>query len=111
MAQLDRLLSVMISNRADTLVLKEGDAAVLLVEGQERPVTKPLTAPQVIALLKEIAPPQSAVQLDARQPTKFLYPSEDSVFSVRVMLQGEALVVNIVVDDAGAFERARKSVV
>ena len=106
MAQLDRLLSVMISNRADTLVLKEGDAAVLMVEGQARPVTKPLTAPQVIALLREIAPPQAATQLDARQPTKFLYTSEDSVFSVRAMLQGEALVVNIVVDDAGAFERA-----
>jgi hypothetical protein len=40
MAQLDRLLSVMISNRADELVLTEGLAAVLLVESQERPVTR-----------------------------------------------------------------------
>ena len=34
MAQLDRLLSVMISNRADSLSLKEGEAASLMVEGQ-----------------------------------------------------------------------------
>jgi len=103
MAQLDRLLSVMISNRADSLVLKEGEAAALIVEGQTRPVTKPLTAPQMIALLKEIATPQAAAQLDAKQPTKFRYSSEDSVFAVRAMLQGEMVVVNIVVDDAGEF--------
>lgn len=59
MAQLDKLLSVMISNRADELVHTEGAAAVLLAQGQERPVTKPLTAPQIIALLKEIAPAPS----------------------------------------------------
>ena len=50
MAQLDRLLSVMISNRADSLSLKEGEGASLMVEGQPRPVTKALTGPQVIAL-------------------------------------------------------------
>ncbi len=105
MAQLDRLLSVMISNRADALVLREGEAAVLEKEGQPRPVTKPLTAAQVIALLKEIATPQAALQLDAKQPTKFRYSSEDSIFAVRAMLQGEQLVVQIVVDDQGEFQR------
>ena len=60
MAQLDRLLSVMISNRADSLVIKEGEAAVLVVEGNSRPVTKPLAGAQVVALLKEIATPAAA---------------------------------------------------
>ena len=106
MAQLDRLLSVMISNRADALVLKEGEAAALMVEGQARPVTKPLSGPQVIALLKEIASPQGAQLLDQKQPIKFRYSSEDSVFVVRAMLQGEQLNVTIVVDDAGEFQRA-----
>ncbi len=106
MAQLDRLLSVMISNRADSLILREGEAATLIVEGKPRPVTKPLTAPQMIALIKEIATPQATIQLEARQPTKFRYTSEDSVFAVRATLQGEAFVVEIVVDAAGEFQRA-----
>jgi twitching motility protein PilT len=106
MAQLDRLLSVMISNRADELVLGEGSAAMLLVDGQERPVTKALTAPQIVALLKEIAPAASANALDARQPTKFQYVSEDSVFAVRVMLQGEKIAVRVQVDADGEFKRA-----
>jgi twitching motility protein PilT len=106
MAQLDRLLSVMISNRADSLELREGEAAALMVDGKPRPVTKPLTGPQVVALLKEIATPQAATQLDAKQPTKFRYSSEDSVFAVRAMLHGDLLHVNIVVDDAGEFQRS-----
>ena len=106
MAQLDRLLSVMISNRADSLILREGEAATLMVEGKPRPVTKPLAAPQMIALIKEIATPQATIQLEARQPTKFRYTSEDSVFAVRATLQGEAFVVEIVVDAAGEFQRA-----
>ncbi len=106
MAQLDRLLSVMISNRADALNLKEGEPASLTVEGQARPVTKPLTGPQVVALLKEIAPATSAQALDAKQPTKFRYTSEDSVFAVRAMLQGDAYAVAIVVDAEGEFQRS-----
>ncbi len=106
MAQLDRLLSVMISNRADSLSLKEGEAASLMVEGQPRPVTKPLSGPQVIALLKEIASPQATAQLDAKQPTKFRYSSVDSVFVVRAMLQGELITATIVVDDNAEFQRS-----
>ncbi len=106
MAQLDRLLSVMISNRADELVIGEGAAAVLLVDNQERPVTKALTAPQIVSLLKEIAPAASANSLDARQPTKFQYISEDSVFAVRVMMQGDKLAVRIQVDADGEFKRS-----
>ncbi len=107
MAQLDKLLSVMISNRADELVLTEGAAAALVAGGQERPVTKALTAPQVVALLKEIAPAPSQAALDAKQPTKFQYMSEDSVFVVRAMVHGDGkLSVRIQVDADGEFKRA-----
>ena len=106
MAQLDRLLSVMISNRADELMLAEGAAAVLLVDQQERPVTKALAAAQIIALLKEIAPAGASASLDAKQPTKFQYISEDSVFIVRCMMQGEKLAVRIQVDADGEFKRS-----
>jgi twitching motility protein PilT len=105
MAQLDRLLSVMVSNRADSLVIKEGDAAVLMIEGQPRPVTKPLTLEKVVALIKEIATPAAAQALDGKQPAKFVYAGEDGVFSVRAMLQGERLSVVIELDPAGEFRR------
>ncbi len=106
MAQLDRLLTVMISNRADTLLLREGTAAALVVEGQERPVTKPLTGAQMVALIKEIATPAAAQALDAKQPVKFRYTSVDGVFLVRAMLHGEALEVRIAIDDEAEFQRA-----
>ncbi|MEX2180833.1 MAG: type IV pilus twitching motility protein PilT [Gemmatimonadaceae bacterium] len=106
MAQLDRLLSVMISNRADELLLKEDQPATLLVGGQERPVTKALTAAQIVALLKEIAPPQSAAAIEGKQPTKFQYSSEDGVFAVRAMIQGTLLVVNAQLDPDGEFRRS-----
>ncbi len=105
MPQLDRLLSVMVSNRADSLVIKEGEAAVLMVEGQSRPVTKALSGAQVVNLIKEIAPASAAQALDAKQPAKFLYTGEDGAFAVRAMLQGEQLVVMIVLDDKGEFRR------
>ena len=53
MAQLDRLLSVMVSNRADLLVLTENDVAKLQKGSSHHPVTKQtLNAPQLIALLR-----------------------------------------------------------
>jgi twitching motility protein PilT len=107
MAQLDKLLSVMISNRADELVLTEGAAAALVSDGADKPVTKPLTAPQIVALLKEIAPPPSHAALDGKQPTKFQYMSEDSVFVARAMVLGDGkLSVRIQVDADGEFKRS-----
>ncbi|HRQ78522.1 MAG TPA: type IV pilus twitching motility protein PilT [Gemmatimonadaceae bacterium] len=107
MAQLDKLLSVMISNRADELLLTEDAPAALLSSGQERPVTKALTAAQIVGLLKEIAPAPAHAALDGKQPTKFQYMSEDSVFAVRAMVQGDGkLSVRIQVDADGEFKRS-----
>src|SRR5690606_34073594 len=107
MAQLDKLLSVMISNRADELLLTEDAPAALLSSGQERPVTKALSAAQIAALLKEIAPAPAHAALDGKQPTKFQYASEDSVFAVRAMVHGDGkLSVRIQVDADGEFKRS-----
>ena len=105
MSQLDKLLNAMISNRADELLLKEGDGASIKVDGHEKPVTKSLTGQQVIALLKEVAPAQAAANLDAKQPTKFIYTGPDGVFAVRAMLQADRWTVSCVVDDKGDFQR------
>jgi len=89
MPQLDRLLSAVISNKADALTLDEGDPAKLEVQGAARPVTKsPLTAQQVVGLLKEIAPPDAGRQLDTAKSATFTYTSADGAFAVRAAQEG-----------------------
>src|SRR5947209_13892340 len=89
MPQLDRLLSAVISNRADALTLDEGDPAKLELQGAARPVTKsPLTAQQVLGLLKEIAPPDAGRQLDSTKSAAFTYTSADGAFAVRAAQEG-----------------------
>src|SRR5216110_112857 len=92
MPQLDRLLSAVISNKADALTLDEGNPAKLELQGSSRPVTKsPLTAQQVIGLLKEIAPPDAGRQLDSSKSAAFTYTSADGAFAVRAAQGGAKL--------------------
>ena len=84
MAQLDRFLSVLVGNRADALLLADGDVAKLDVGGTARPVTKqPLAGAQIVMLLREIAPSDVSRQLEAGQGVHFRYESSDGAFVVR----------------------------
>jgi twitching motility protein PilT len=106
MAQLDRLLSVMVTNRADSIMLVENDVAKMLVQGEPRPLTKsPLSAGQIVALLREIAPPDAAALLAAGSPTTFRYDNPDGSFGVRLRAESGAWHCSIAVDDHGAFQR------
>ena len=105
MPQLDKLLSAMISNRAEMLVLKEDESAALIVGEQPKPVTKALTGPQLIALVREIATPDAQKQIEAKAPATFRYDNPEGVFVVKIMLQGEKWHVALKVDDQGEFER------
>jgi twitching motility protein PilT len=85
MAQLDRLLAAVISNRAEALTLDEGDPAKLDTQGASRAVTKsPLTAQQVVGLVKEIAPAEVGRQIDMSRAVTFAYESSDGAFTVRL---------------------------
>src|SRR5438094_8754696 len=89
MPQLDRLLSAVINNKADALTFDEGDAAKMEVQGATRAVTKsPLTAQQVVGLLKEIAPPDAGRQLETAKSATFTYTSADGAFAVRAAQEG-----------------------
>jgi twitching motility protein PilT len=89
MPQLDRLLAAVISNKADALTLDEGDPAKLELQGSSRPVTKsPLSAQQVVGLLKEIAPPDAGRQLDTTKSASFSYATSDGAFSVQAAQEG-----------------------
>ncbi len=107
MAQLDRLLSVMVSQRASALRLDESHLAELDIAGVPRPVTKTaLTGAQVLALVREVAPPDATVALDAGKGTNFPYLSDDGAFVVRVAREGERWRASVVLDDQQ--QRARR---
>ena len=109
MAQLDRLLSVMVTQRASALRLDESELAELDIAGVSRPVTKtPLTGPQVLALVREVAPPESSASLDAGQGTNFSYLSDDGAFTVHVKREGQRWRASVTLDDGK--ERIRQRV-
>ncbi len=84
MPQLDRLLSVMVSNRAEALRLVENELASLVKDGASVPVTKQaLGATQLLGLLREIAPPEALRHLDSGAPAEFQYRSGDGLFNAR----------------------------
>ena len=89
MPQLDRFLSVMVGNKAEAIVLIEGDVATLQKDGVPRPITKqPLSAAQLVMLLKEIAPAPAAKRLEAGTPAAFRYSNSDGDFAVKTAMPG-----------------------
>ncbi len=89
MAQLDRFLTVMVSNNADSILLVEGDVATLLKDGVARPITRQqLTPQQLLLLLREIAPEAAAAELVGGTPASFEYATADGAFSVRTARPG-----------------------
>jgi twitching motility protein PilT len=106
MAQFDRLLAAMVSNKADALVLEDGDLVKVERGGQLRPLTKsPLSNQQIIALLKEIGSPDAQKQLEAGKPATIAYVTTDGAFVVRAMLHGEKWHVVAKIDDHQEFKR------
>ena len=89
MPQLDRFLSVLVSSRAESLLLVENGVANLQKDGVARPVTQqPITGPQLLQLLREIAPADVAPQLAQGGTATFRYSSSDGAFTARVTQEG-----------------------
>src|SRR5688572_13746502 len=83
MAQLDRFLSVLVSNKATSLIMAEGDLATLMINDSPRTVMKqPLTSAQILTLVREIAPQNSPHNLDLKAGARFTYSSADGTFDV-----------------------------
>ena len=96
----------MVSQHASALRLYESELAELEIAGAGRPVTKtPLTGPQVLALVKEIAPPNSVAAMDAGQSTTFAYVSDDGAFSIDARRDGIRWCARVTIDEGR--ERAR----
>jgi twitching motility protein PilT len=106
MAQFDRLLAAMVGNKAESLVLEDGDLAKLEVAGQLRALTKsPVTNAQILALLKEIASADAQKLLESNKPATIAYLSADGAFVVRAMLHGQKWHVVAKIDDHAEFQR------
>ena len=106
MAQFEKLLAAMVSNKADSLVLADGDLVKIEVGGQLRPLTKsPLTGAQIVALCKEIAKPDVAKNLDAGKPATMSYITNDGAFVIRAMVNNGKWHVVAAIDDKAEFKR------
>ncbi len=90
MAQLDRLLAVLAGNKTGVLTLEEGTPAQYLATGtgDARPVTRtPLTGSQIVSLLREVAPPESARRLETGASAEFTYVSADGAFTTQAAVR------------------------
>jgi twitching motility protein PilT len=90
MAQLDRFLSVLVSNNGSALILSEGEIAAVMIKDSPRPVMKQaLTSAQILTLLREISPPNQPRSLDAAGGMRFDYATADGNFTVSVTQNGK----------------------
>ena len=84
MPQLDKFLSALVSHGASALHLAADDVAKLDIANVARPVTKQaLTATQLLALLREVAPPEAMRQLESGQQASFTYAGSGGSFVAR----------------------------
>jgi twitching motility protein PilT len=83
MAQLDVLLSAILTQKAQSLRAEGGTPASLEIGGASRPVTRaPLSNEQIAALLKEIADPAQRIAVDASQPVSITRAAGDATFTI-----------------------------
>ena len=88
--QIDRLLSALVASRADSLELLDGEPATFVIGTERRAATRqPLTAAQILGIVREVAPADVAVSLGVAGPTEFRYAGGEGAFAVRVTRFGD----------------------
>ena len=94
MAQLDRLLAVLVSRRGDSIRLVQDEPAVLLSGEQAHPLTRaPLTPAQVLTIVREVAPEsEQKIEGDGAQ---FEYSLGADAFVGRVHRQQGRLTLDV----------------
>jgi twitching motility protein PilT len=103
MAQLDRFLSVLVTNHGTSLQLKTDEVARLEIAGVPRPITKqPFTSAQLLALLREIATPEAAELLERGRGARFEYECADGAFEVDASVTTGRLAATIVPNGHGS---------
>jgi twitching motility protein PilT len=97
MAQLDRLLAVLVSRRGDSIRLVQDEPAVLLTGADSQPLTKaPLTPAQVLTIVREVAPPDTEQRVDSGEGAQFEYLMGQDAFVGRVHRDQGRLTFHVV---------------
>ena len=106
MPQIDRLLAAVVTQRAEGLRLAGDDAVHLLSGGAVRPLTRQaLSAQQVMGLLREIAPPDAARELEAGRPVSFRYVTGEGSFVARLEVADGAWRASLTLEGTGDVRR------
>jgi len=114
MAQLDRLLAVLADDKTAVLTLEEGRPARVEASegGDSRIVTRsPLTGPQIISLLREVAPPESTGCIERGAPVQFTYASNQGVFAAHAEVADGRWYMCVTNADLSPLARAQSDVV
>ena len=85
MAQLDRLLAVLVSRRGDSIRLVQDEPAVLFRGSETHALTRtPLTPAQVLAIVREVAPADTEQRVDRGEGAQFEYTMGADAFVGRI---------------------------
>jgi twitching motility protein PilT len=106
MAQIDRLLAAVVTQRAEGLRVAGDDAVRLVTGGATRPLTRQaLSAQQVMSLLREIAPPDAAREIEAGRSVAFRYAAAEGSFVARLDVAAGHWSATLTLDGAGDVRR------
>ncbi len=96
MAVLDKFIQAMFEHGASALRLASGQMVMLEVDGSDRPVTKdPLPKPQIMALVREIAPDGMREHLEAESRMAFGYAVDGRRVDVEIAHMGQEVVISV----------------
>ena len=85
-ARLDPFLDVFLREQAEQLYLLPDEPVTMVKDGKPRKVSKqPLTDAHIYALLAEIAPSESADQIDQKHETEFEYAAGRGLLKIRIV--------------------------
>ena len=85
MAQIDRLLAVLVSRRGDSIRLVQDEPACLLTGAESQPLTRgPLTPAQMLTIVREVAPSAAEQRVEGSEGAQFEYTMGQDAFIGRL---------------------------
>ncbi len=103
MAQLDRLLAVLVSRRGDSLRLMQDEPAILVRGAETQALTRvPLTPAQVLAIVREVAPSDTEQRVERGDGAQFEYVMGEDAFVGRVHREQGRLTLDVTPRTAAA---------
>jgi twitching motility protein PilT len=97
MAQLDRLLAVLVSQRGDSIRLVQDEPAFLVRGSESQALTRgPLTPAQMLTIVREVAPADTEQRMERGERAQFEYTVGQDAFVGRVHRDSGRLTLDVV---------------